>query len=172
MATRKKSEVAASAGPTPQENKAKAAFEEYKKRMDALSAGKAGINVGQPFPPPHPYPYGMPGWAFPPPPAMMPQPPVPQHSIPGYADMSGGSGKSLFESIGNMIRLGVDVVNAGLIGGLQIMEGFSGQGDYYCDSPWLDSPCHYPNDYHYGYCDCCCDPGEAHYGCNPSVHNC
>lgn len=184
MATKKKPEAATPAEPTAEETKAQAAFEEYKKRMDGFQArGTRGrdANVGQPLPPPYrpgmpgSHPSGMPGWAFSPPPGVMPQPPAHQFTTPKQPNISLGSGGVLFESLGNMIRLGVDVLNAGLAGGLQIIEGFSGQESCDCDSCRHGSPYHHPHDYshgHHGYGDCCCNHGDPSCGCNPSVHNC
>ncbi|PXF58391.1 MAG: hypothetical protein C4B58_06700 [Deltaproteobacteria bacterium] len=156
------------------ENRAKAAFEEYKKRMAAshrTMPGNMESNPGHPFT--HPYAYGMPGWPYPPP-GGMPHPTLAQQPYPDPASPLKTSGGSLFESVGNMIRLGVDLANATLAGGVQLLEGFSGQRGYY------EGP--YPDSRYWGQNSCCCDPCSNQHGyvncccdyccCNPSVNNC
>jgi|SRR3990172_2053380 len=181
------SEAATPSGFASHESKAKAAFDEYKKRMEAAgcAAGGTSMHLGQPFIPP--YPYGMPAWSYPPPPPpmMMPQPPGPPPSAPHHPGPSIGSGKSLFESIGNMIRLGIETANAGLAGGAEMMRGVSGTGFQGWD-PHDHHPAPYPyssgcGEHHgcgenhgcgsHGYRNCCevCNSGC---GCNPSVSNC
>ncbi len=95
---------------------------------------------------------------------------------------------NLAESLGTMIRLGIDTINAALAGGNQLLQGISGVGH----------PCnHYPHRYHgyeqHGYMHPydhhnqhhCCQHNHYHdsyghsccdlYGdnrCSPGVHNC
>ncbi len=169
-------ETAAPEGsPTP-ENKARAAFEEYKRRMDARAARFAGgipVSAGQPFPPP--FSYGMPAWTFPPPPAPMPGAPTPPYAMPGSAERLASRTKSLLGSIGDLVQSSIDAVNLGLAGGIQLMEGLWGPGTlgpgphaYGPPPPYPQPGCHGCS----GYYDCCCDPCCGHCGCNPSVHNC
>ncbi len=191
-AKKKNPKAAPPAEATMEENTAQAAFAEYEKRMrDFHSQGTSasGGHVGQMPPPMYwttargSYPPGMPMAPMPPPrwtaypPAMMQQPPVSQQPPQEQDDPPVDSGNSLFESVGNMIRLGVNVVNAGLVGGMQIIESFSGQGRYECDPYWDDNPSPHPyhrNCYHehHSYGDCCYEQDYLPCGCNPSVHNC
>lgn len=138
--------------------------------------GKPGV-VG-PLPPPPGFampPFGAPMFG-----AMPPQMPMPP--MPGFAAMPSSAGGDLFQSLGNMLRLGIDALNIALAGGNQLLQGLSG-------TPWpYPYPHHAPhggchhghhccgghdhgNTYHDGCCHSCCN----HYGescCNPSVHNC
>lgn len=144
--------------------------------MDELAAYMAGGRpgpTGQPFDPR--YPPGVPGWRLAPPPSNMPPPPFPGQPGPGYGGAPVSTTRSLFESIGNLIRLGVDALNAGLAGGMQIVEGYHGPGPYDSGPYGHGFPYHHPGwgGYGYpGYYDCCGDPYCGYYGCNPSVHNC
>lgn len=118
----------------------------------------------------HPSMYGMPAQPFSPSPGGMPgMPHQPSfaHPHPAYTPpVSKASEGSLFENIGRAIRLGADVLNTGLTGGLQLMEGLSGRGGgcgcsssntSCCCDPCCCDPC-----------DCCCNPCC----CTPSVHGC
>lgn len=155
--------------PFPEVNKAKAAFEEYKKRT-AASADKMWSKdvkfkqplTGQPLMQPF---MNMPQPPFAAPSGSMSQPFLYNSQAPYIP--AGLSGAPLFNSIGSMLRLGVDFINASLAGGLQLMEGFSGGGDC-CGSSYTGcSCCSEP------VCCCgdasCCEPCSC---CNPSVHNC
>jgi len=161
-------------------NKAKIAFGEYKKRMESSGTTKgmgAGFNPAQSFDPS--YYGGAPPWPYPPPSAAMPIPPYPQDPRQGMTDQFRGSGKSLFESIGNMLAIGVDLLSAGMQGSRQILEGFIGVGYGLERSPG-------PGHHHYHAEDCCCEMCYPHYDCcdccyesccdceccNPGVHNC
>ena len=119
-------------------------------------------------------PFGapMPGGPMPPPQGMMPPMPGPMQAQ--------GSG-DLFTSVGNMLRLGVDTINAALAGSNQIMQAFTGTGHH---DPY-GHPYHYHHGWghhHHGHCGChhndpaCCYPSCCDcYGescCNPSVHGC
>jgi len=191
MGAGNRSNRAAPAGTTPEEERtrAQAAFDRHRAARMWPYAGGAG----QPFM--SPYPYGMPGWTFPPASAaMMPQIPayagtIPQYSIPGQANTSIGTGKSLFESIGSMISLGVNVINTGLAGGLQVIGGLSGHGSPYCGSTYQACCCPQPFSCcccggHHDHAGCCCGHGGYTCGywcqpscnccccCTPSVYNC
>jgi len=124
-------------------------------------------------------PFGAPMQGGPmPPQGMMPP-------MPGTNSMQAQGSSNLFASVGNMLRLGVDTINAALAGSNQIIQAFAGSGYH--------TPSHYPHGqmYHHGYgrhgnmhhccghndhyhnsrCDSCCDVyGENH--CNPSVNGC
>ncbi len=172
-----KKEEAARKKIRTEENRAKAAFDEYKSRMGggahaAMYAAKepmSGIPANYPYmhgmvsaPSNYPYMHGMMG---------APYHPSFAHPRPGHPHAYQAPGGSLFENIGNMLRLGVELANVGLAGGIQVMEGLSGgsscHGDYYpgggsCGTPHASccNPC-------YSDCHSCCDPC-----CNPSVHGC
>ena len=151
---------AAEAGPAP--SPARAALDEYRRRM-ALSHGDTwghpGITFGPlPFAPP--YEMGAPPWPFPPPPGMMPP-------LSGAPHAPGPRGREesepcLWRSLGTMIRLSIDLVNSGL-------QGLAGavhphETDCGCGCGCGD------RDAEPG-CDCC-----GYYaspcGCRPSVSNC
>jgi hypothetical protein len=168
-------------------NRAKAAFDEYKSRMGggahaAMYAAKepmSGISANYPYmhgmmgaPANYPYAHGMMGAPYHP---SFAHPSA--HPRTGHPHAYQAPGGSLFENIGNMLRLGVELTNVGLAGGIQVMEGLSGgsscHGDYShhggyshhgssCGTPHTSccDPC-------YSDCHSCCDPC-----CNPSVHGC
>ncbi len=159
-------------GSGSSENPALAAFEEYKKRMAGFSWGMPGFPPGSPwgtYGPPFP-----PG-GFPPPPGWMP-PPFSSLSGPPIGSSFQAPRGSMLESLGNMMRLGVQVLNAALASGLQLLEGFSGPSGYEGG---------FPGSYHPGHCSCGCggSPLPHYHGhhngllcwdpcCTPSVHNC
>ena len=159
----------ASGGGSP-DNPALAAFEAYKQRMAGFSWGAPGFPPGGPW-----APYGppLPPGGFPPPPGWMP-PPFSGQSPPSQGPSFPASGGSWLEGLGTMMRLGVQVLNAALAGGLQLLEGFSGpvgdEGGYPGYSPPGRCPCgcggsplpHYQGHF---------SPGAAP-GCTPSVCNC
>ena len=126
-------------------------------------------------------PFGAPmaGGPMPPPQGMIPP-------MPGVASMPTQSSGDLFNNLGTMIRLGIEAVNAALIGGNQLIQGLVGSG-YHGNYPYHyphhhDHGCHghhmhhccdyYHHDhYHDSCCHSCCDVyGES--CCNPSVHGC
>lgn len=161
-------------------NPAKAAFEEYRKRMASQpgsdfpgNPGPRAHHPGEHSWHPHSHGMGMP---------RHPHEPPPPHAQPGSGFRERAPEASLFASVGKMLRLGVDVITAGLAGGLQLIEGFSGYGEYCGESwSWHDPCCchdeccceHFPS--HHGFGGHCCTPswhrGYYHH-CNPSVHNC
>lgn len=118
-----------------------------------------------------------------PPPGMMPP-------MPGTSPMQQQGSGDLFTSVGNMLRLGVDAINAALAGSNQIMQAFmgGGQGMY----PYAHGyPYHYGHGHyghgHHGHHHCCSQQRHDHYHdswchsccdvygqgcCNPGVHGC
>ncbi len=141
------------------QNKAQAEFQKYMKRMQA-QGGIPGFMM--------PGGEGAPGWAVPPSVAMFPREGAgyfaPMHSAGGF-----GEG-SLTHRLGSTLRLGVDVLNAALAGGVRFLNGMSGAaygsrdhagagcgcgcgcgcGDNCCGSDCCGSDC----------CGCeCCEPG-------------
>jgi hypothetical protein len=144
-------------------NKARVAFETYKKRVAAPTGPEAyapGKPAGHAVPPfGHPSPLGTPSGAFVPP-HVLPAWPAPPVAGPQPAD-------SLIESLGTLVHLSIQAINAGLAGGIALMQGFPGsEAGHGCD-------CH-------DACDCqceddCCRPHhgcECCGGCHPSVHGC
>jgi hypothetical protein len=90
---------------------AKAAFEQFRQQQGSpatQSWGQPGFSFG-------PLPFGAPSspFPFPPVPGMMPFPPGPS---PLPQAPFAGVGTSLFQSLGTMLRLGIDLVNSGLQG--------------------------------------------------------
>ena len=158
------------------ENRAKVAFEEHKKRMGAFRMGMPENAEGRPVPPfSSPYVHGMPYGPLPDPRSGRPPYP-PSHQAPMLGPVV--SRGSLFENLGNMLRLGVDVINAGLASGLQLIEGLHGQGPESC-SPHDDCSCCDTSgcdscSCHHGHSGHCCPPtsGRCCQCCNPSVHGC
>jgi hypothetical protein len=157
----------------PSMNKAQAEFARYMNRIHAQQAGGAPA-----FLMPMGYLPGgemMPGWAVPPSVAMLPHP----GGVGGYAPPfphGGGAGdNSLSTRLGSTIRLGVDVINAALAGGVRLLGGISGAvyghgdagyGHEHCQCPACREGCCASECCGY---DCCggCDPC-----CSPSVGTC
>jgi hypothetical protein len=199
-------ESSASSEPSKARNRASDMYEEWKKRFESSRVrGGADMYAGQPYPSPFPYPapYPPPGMMpqppYPPPgamsqppyppPGMMPQPPYPPQGmmphLPYPPTAMGGrpgtfptAGQSLLESLGSLVHLGIEAINAGLAGGIGIMRGIAGAGAYevepywhgashpYASAPgWEQHGCGCHDD-----CGYCCDPCD--FGCHPSVHNC
>jgi hypothetical protein len=149
----------APAGPSG----ARAALDEYRRRMAVSHGdtwGQPGITFGPlPFAPP--YGMGAPPWPFPPPPGMTPPP----CGAPQAPDAGGreDSGPCLWQSLGTMIRLSVDLINSGLEGLAGVMRPHGtdcgcgcGCGDRECSEPCCD----------------CCGYYSSPCGCHPSVRNC
>lgn len=137
-----------------------------------------------PFPPP----FGM---AMPPmPPGMMPGPPAGMYPMmpppppggmmpsmmPQGVMPSTVSASSVFESLGTMLKLGIDTINTVLAGGNQLLQGIAGQGQHmgyhgYHGYGHHGHHCCEHNHYHDSYGHSCCDVcGDS--CCHPSVHNC
>jgi hypothetical protein len=137
MAYDQASQSGAAAGPDTTPNKAQAEFDKYTKRMQAQQAGPASAAA----------PPGGLSWAVPSSVTMLPR----------HGDGGTSPPGSLADSIGTSLRLGVDVVNAALAGGVRLLGGFSaayGHEDCGCESCCEPSCCE-PD-----CCGCeCCDPG-------------
>jgi hypothetical protein len=126
-------------------NKAQAEFQKYMKRMQA-QGGIPGFMM--------PGGEGAPGWAVPPSVAMLPG------GGGGYFAPIHHPEGSLTTRLGSTLRLGVDVLNAALAGGVRFLNGVSGaaygEQDYggSCGCGCGDDCCG---------CDCCgcecCQPG-------------
>lgn len=143
-------------------SRAAAALDEHRRRM-ALSHGDTwghpGITFGpMPFAPP--YEMGAPPWPFPPPPGMMPPFPGAPHA-PEAAHREEAE-PCLWQSLGTMIRLSVDLINSGLeglAGAIRPHETDCGCGCG-CGGEREEPDC----DCRGYYSDAC--------GCRPSVRNC
>jgi hypothetical protein len=142
-------------------SRAKVPLDEYRRRM-ALSHGDAwghpGITFGPlPFAPP--YEMGAPPWPFPPPPGMMP----PFSGAPHVPDARGreASEPCLWQSLGTMIRLSVDLINSGLQGLASAIRPHETDCGCGCGDRECAEPC----------CDCC-GYYSSPCGCRPSVSNC
>jgi hypothetical protein len=129
---------------------AKAALDEFRRRAASRAGvfGHPGISLGPSFA----GPFG---------------PGAPPFPFPGQPGMSGdpsqisGVGTSLFQSLGTMLRLSVDLLNSGLQGFMSAAGSHSG-GGCGCNCG----------------CQSCCEQFAAPQGCgcgcgcNPSVNNC
>lgn len=164
---------------------AKAELDAHRARAAATSESLPPLGSmphGHPQAVPHAGGHPMFGWSAPwgPPPGMPWQayPPAAMHP-PGEAPS--GSRASLLTNIGTMLRLGTDLINAGLMGGSHMAYGMSAMGTH--------GPYRHPEYGHwYGHgcgCashgECCCSPCTTSldcccaYGClecRPGVHNC
>lgn len=123
--------------------KAQAEFDRYKERMGSPQALNRAFVYPVGF---EQAAKGVPNWAFPPSVAVLPEPP----------DMRG----SLTERLGTTVRLGVDIVNMALAGGIRILGGLASGAYGYGEHAWSLSSCE----------ACCssCDPCETECEC----HNC
>ena len=160
MAKDESSKPAPAESATTTPNKAQAEFERYLKHMQAQQGGMSPLMMPIAVPPGY---EAAPGWAVPPSVAMLPRGPV----AAGFAmgPMQAAAGDSLTAKLGSTLRLGVDVVNAALAGGVRLFEGISGMA-YGYGEPWHGqagcrceacSCCEH---------DCCC-------GCEcGGIHNC
>jgi len=138
---------------------AKAALDEFRRRAASREGsvfGHPGITLGPPFGP------GAPPFPFP------RQPGMPGTSGPGQLQPAANS---LVQSLGTMLRLGVDVLNSGLQGFLNASgarfggeHGGHGHGGCGCESC-----CEQFAPPHGGGCGCGCGCGCD---CMPGVHNC
>ena len=159
-------EVKTPAAEAPAEpSRARATLDEYRRRMAVSHGdtwGQPGITFGpMPFAPP--YGMGAPPWPFPPPPGAMPAP----SGAPQAPDAGGceASEPCLWQSLGTMIRLSVDLINSGLqglAGAIHPHETDCGCG---CDCGGGERECEEPS------CDCC-GYYSSPCGCRPSVRNC
>jgi hypothetical protein len=144
--------------------KAQIEFQRYMNRMQSQPSGGAPASAMPSGIPPGGQ--GMPGWAVPPSVAMLPNSPgsagffVPMApgGIPGVG--------SLTHQLGSTFRLGVDVINAALAGGVRLLNGIASRTQGYgeqgcgceaCSGGCCDSEC-CGNDC-CGGCESCCRPG-------------
>jgi hypothetical protein len=100
-------------------NKAQAEYQHYLKRVQGQNPGGMQGYIAMPAG------EGVPGWAVPPSVAMLAHGPGGYYAAMPQGGPHGGQG-SLTHSLGSTIRLGVDVVNAALAGGVRLLNGISG----------------------------------------------
>ena len=145
---------AAGANATAQ---ARAALDEFRRRAASRAGffGHPGITLG-PFPSfGGPFGPGAPPFPFP-----------GQPMMPGDPAQPGGVGTSLFQSLGTMLRLSVDLLNSGLQGFVGATGSHSGGCSCGCNCGCCEESCCAAFAAPQG-CDCGCGCG-----CNPSVRNC
>jgi hypothetical protein len=114
-------------------NKAKAAFDQYRKktagtpsrsRKDDRHGPPHGFQPGTPFPA-----YPMPGWGAPPSPTQgAPWPGISWPTGGGPGPMPGpvATVAPIAEGVGQMLRVGVAFATAAFASGLQVVQGFAG----------------------------------------------
>jgi hypothetical protein len=158
-------ELKPQSGASATEN-VRAAFDRYRQQMKGKGLG-CESQIGASSNPVPMFPLG----------GLAGQPPgvTPWMALP--APPSGASAAQqapFFESVGQMLRLGVSLASAVFAGGLQIMQGFNGPAMTPGPGPWAgcgggECPPH-------GMCGCggspecaCC---QHPCGCHPGVHNC
>ncbi|NLI83726.1 MAG: hypothetical protein GX443_18890 [Deltaproteobacteria bacterium] len=142
-------------------NPAKAAFEEYRRRMASQAASGMQGNPGFPPPPPWRHSWNSYGQGI----GGSGGPQGPPHPYPGSPRREAAAEGSLFAIVGKMLRLGVDLITAGLAGGMQLIQRFSGYGGSYGEGwGWDDPWCPYD--------ECFCGDFPAHWGCGYGAHWC
>ena len=136
--------------------------------------------------------FNMPPFGGPPMPGAMPPPQGMMPPMPGFGPMpSPSTSGELFNSLGNMLRLGIDTINTVLASSNQLLQGLT-SGGYQAPYPYHPYPqpqhpqgcgrqgyghmqhcCghHQHNTYHDSGCHSCCDVYDESC-CNPGVHNC
>ncbi len=175
--------VKKSASPT----KAQLEFDRHKAKYEAAQAERGDApGQGSAMPPPFaaayayvpqggPY-YGPVRWGLPPSMAPLPVTPGTGVPLPGIPVGAGVTTGPLGDRLGSTLRQGIEVLNAGLAGGLRFLSGLSSaaypSGGW--DAPYADYPC---AEAAHGQChvhDCCdcCHTHHAACGCQPSVGNC
>jgi len=154
-------------------NKAQAEFQRYMNRIHGQQQrGAPALMMPLGFPPSSD---AMPAWAVPPSVAMLPHAP----GSPGYfvaIPQAGGTGDgSLAGGLGSTFRLGVDLINAALAGGVRLLSGISGTAHGYGQQECGHEGCGCPA-CSQGCCgdeccgnDCCGGCDEC---CRPSVGTC
>jgi hypothetical protein len=113
----------------------------------------------------------VPAWAFPPSLAAMPPTPGGAGAVPTPGMMAGSLGERLNTTLG----LGLELLNAGLAGGIRLLSGLSGVASGLGAGAWPDPYAHHGacgcGHADHATCDCCCVMG-AHGDCQPSVGTC
>ncbi len=179
-------------------NMLNAAFEEYKKRVSDSDAMKGPTGETAGMKTPFTGPEGSPDFRFMPfmsAPGMPPYPGYPgtMPPMPGIAQKQSSSSKTVesgtVPQMGNIMKLGVEVINASLLTWLKVMESLGGVRSECSSSHSYAAPsgCDSYDDHHHyrgnhgGHGSChnissCCEP-EHSYSCNgcscePGVNGC
>jgi hypothetical protein len=167
--------------PAAEANKAQAEFHSYKDRLEQAGPGATAPPAQAPAQAPAPATGPGASFASPLPSSAIPawslRPgPVTPHGPPGAAGPgsyaaapapSGGGGYgAIVDGVGNTIRLGVEVLNAALSGGLQMINGYGYGGG------WDSGPCDCEECNPCGGYDCCKVMGSGCGCCEPSVGSC
>jgi hypothetical protein len=166
-----KSSPATPSAPAAALNQAKAAFDQYRRKKVPGPAPQGNAAAAAPAPPPG---YPLPPWGVTPPPGAAgppPGPPWPASPSPSPVAMEG----PFFESVGQMLRLGVAFATAAFAGGLQVMQGFTGPAmGGGCGAPTPPGGCAGGWPEPARGCGCGCEPSGCGGGppCRPGVHNC
>ncbi len=187
MAIKKRQTKAATAPkPAPQKTAAQAEFDRHKARAAAAQpAPNAGPGIGfQAYNMPPQTSMGAAPWGMQA--TVVPWPPTPTMTAPmaGQYPQQGGAPMqpgSMGDRLGSTLRLGLDLLNAGLAGGVRALGGLTelsqsvGGWAYGGHHPQGGHHCH-------GECNCChsyydcCDVMNHHHGCGcgcePSVGSC
>jgi hypothetical protein len=150
---------------TTAKNRAQAEFERFKARTGATSApfvAPLGFTASGP----------VPAWAFPP--SLAALPPTAGGAGGGFP-VTGIAAGSLGERLNTTLVLGLDLLNAGLAGGIRLLGGLSGVATGLGAGAWPGPDAHHgacdPGHGGHGACDCCCVMG-THGDCQPSVGTC
>jgi len=176
-------------------NMLNAAFEEYKKRVSGADAMKEAAGETASMKTPFAGPEGSPDFRFMPfmsAPAMPPYPGYPgtMPPMPGIAPKQPSSSRTVergtVPQMGNIMKLGVEVINASLLTWLKVMESLGGVRSE-CSSPHSSaapSGCGSHDYHHYehnhgGHGSChnmssCCEVEHSCNGCScePGVNGC
>jgi hypothetical protein len=163
--------MAESDPPTPdpaEPNQAQTEFHSYKDRLQQPGAGapsQAASGSGASFASPLPT-AAVPAWSLRPgPPAPYGPPGASGPGSYGAPAASGGGGYgAIMDGMGTTIRLGVEVLNAALSGGLQMINSYGGG--------WGSEPCECAECNPCGGYDCCSVMGSGCGCCEPSVGSC
>ncbi len=170
----------------PQKTAAQAEFDRHKARAAAQPAPNAGPGIGfQPYNMPPQTPMGAAPWGMQA--TVVPWPPMPTMTAPmagQYPQQSGAPMQpgSMGDRLGSTLRLGLDLLNAGLAGGVRALGGLTELSQSV--GGWAYGGHHPQGGHHHchGECSCChsyydcCDVMNHHHGCGcgcePSVGSC
>ncbi len=191
MAVKKSRRKSATVKKTASRTKAQLEFDRHKAKYEAAQASRGSPfapGQGSPMPPPLPQAayyayapqeasYGPVRWGLPP--SMAPLPAMPGAGAPIQGMPAGtvATAGSVGDRLGSTLRQGIEVLNAGLSGGMHFLGALSGAA--YGNVPW-GAPyaggcgCGEPSHCHcqtYDCCDCC-DAHSMDCCCQPSVGNC
>lgn len=116
------------------ENKAKAEFQEYKKRMERVPAAeprRPQFGTGAPVFPQMPI-----GWPFPQGTGSMPQFPHAPAVNPALGQTVSETSGDMANRVGETLKLGMDLLNSGLGVGLRFLQGLAGPEYHHGEGGW------------------------------------